>query len=128
MIGLHEAVRSARPLQGEVIVVKAGGELLEKASWLDALAADVAVLARLGVRVVVVHGGGPQLDRRAASLGLETRRVAGRRVTDPALIEAAVMEWRGRLSSLWVRALHRHGERAIGLAGFDGELVRAVRR
>lgn len=128
MIGLREALPRVRELQGSVLVVKAGGDLLGKDSWRDALAADVAALARLGIRVVLVHGGGPQLDAVAEQLNLPTERVAGRRITSKALLDAAIMEWRGRLSAQWVNAVQRQGERAIGLAGYDGQLLVATRR
>lgn len=128
MIGLREAMAHVRRLQGETVVVKLGGALLERPVWVEAVADDLAVLAGVGVRIVVVHGGGPQLDARAEALDLPTRRVAGRRVTDPALIDAALLEWRGRLSSMLVRAIQAKGASAIGLAGMDGGLVEAVRR
>lgn len=128
MIGLREAMGHVRRLQGETVVVKVGGALLDREPWVEALADDLAVLAGVGVRLVVVHGGGPQLDARAEALGIPSQRVAGRRVTDPALVEAALLEWRGRLSSLLVRSIQAHGANALGLAGLDGRLVTASRR
>lgn len=127
VVTLLEAVPWLRAYGGQTFVVKAGGELLE-GELLDGLARDVAVLARLGVGVVLVHGGGPQLDRAAAARGVPTERVAGRRITSPALIALAIAEWRGTLSAAIVSAIRRQGEEAVGLAGFDGGLVTASRR
>ncbi|MEZ4237972.1 MAG: acetylglutamate kinase [Myxococcota bacterium] len=127
VIGLLEAVPWLRAYGGQTFVVKAGGELLE-GDALVGLARDVAVLARLGVGVVVVHGGGPQLDRAAAAADVRTERVAGRRITSPALIALAIASWRGTLSAAIVRAVRDHGEDAVGLAGYDGALVSASRR
>lgn len=128
VIGLLDAIPYLRAYSGQTFVIKAGGELLQEPRWRDAIARDLAVLHRLGVGVVLVHGGGPQLDAAAGRLGVDNRVVAGRRVTSPELLEAAIMEWRGRLSMAWVTALQANGERAVGLAGMDGGLIRAERR
>jgi acetylglutamate kinase len=128
VIGLLEAVPWLRAYAGHTFVVKAGGELLDDPRWLDGLARDVAVLHRLAVRMVVVHGGGPQLDRAAEQAGVGSERVAGRRITTPALIALAVAAWRGTLSAAVVEAVARQGEVAVGLAGYDGGLVTAARR
>jgi acetylglutamate kinase len=128
VIGLLDAIPYIRAYSGQTFVVKAGGELLDDARWRDGIARDLAVLHRLGIQVVLVHGGGPQLDAAAAKAGLETKTVAGRRVTSLALVDAAVAEWRGRLSMKWVTALQAHNERAIGLSGVDAGLIRAEKR
>lgn len=128
VIGLLEAMPWLRAYAGQAFVVKAGGELLDEPRWRDGLARDVAVLHRLGIQVVLVHGGGPQLDRAAERAGLDSARVAGRRVTSPELIELAVAEWRGRLSVGVVSAFARQGESAIGLSGVDAGIIRATRR
>jgi acetylglutamate kinase len=127
-IGLLAAMPYLRAYSGQTFVVKAGGELLQDPRWRDGIAMELGVLHRLGIKVVLVHGGGPQLDAAAAARGLESQTIAGRRVTSPELLDLAVAEWRGRLSLAWVKALHAAGERAIGLSGLDGGLLRAVRR
>jgi acetylglutamate kinase len=128
VISLLDAIPYLRAYAGRTFVVKAGGELLLDPRWTRAVARDVAVIHRLGIHVVLVHGGGPQLNAAAERMGIENRVVAGRRVTTPELLDAARMEWRGRLSLDWVSALAAEGERGVGLAGADGGLVRAVRR
>lgn len=127
-LGLLDAIPYLRAYAGQTFVVKAGGELLAESKSRAALARDIAVLHRLGVGVVVVHGGGPQLDAAAERLGVANDRVAGRRITSDALIEAAIMEWRGRISTSLVSALAVEGESAVGLCGLDGGLIRAKRR
>jgi len=128
ILGLLDAIPYVRAYKGQTFVVKAGGELLQEPRWRDGVARDIAVLHRLGIGVILVLGGGPQLDLAAERLELETVRVAGRRVTSPELIEAAVQEWRGTLSTAWVQALHRQGERAVGLSGVDAALLQADKR
>jgi acetylglutamate kinase len=128
MIELLDAIPYLRAYAGQTFVVKAGGELLLDAAWRDGIARDLAVLHRLGIDVVLVHGGGPQLDAAMAKAGIPVERVAGRRITSQAALDVAIREWRGACSAAWVSALARQGEHAVGLSGADGALVRANRR
>jgi acetylglutamate kinase len=128
MIQLLDAIPYLRAYAGQTFVVKAGGELLLDPAWRDGIARDLAVLHRLGVDVVLVHGGGPQLDAAMAKAGLPIERVAGRRITSRATLDVAIREWRGACSAAWVSALAKQGEQAVGLSGADGALVRANRR
>jgi acetylglutamate kinase len=127
-IELLDAVPYLRAYADQTFVVKVGGELIGDREQLDRVARDIAVLHRLSIGVVVVHGGGPQLDAITARLGLEVQRVAGRRITSPEVLEAAKMVFRGQLSLDLVSALIRQGERAAGLSGVDGGLINAKRR
>lgn len=127
-IQLLDAVPWLRRYAGATFVVKAGGDLVDRPEWRDGIARDVAALHRLGVRVVLVHGGGPQLDRAAAERGLAETKVAGRRVTSPELIVVAAEVWRGRVALQVVQALARQGERAASLCGAEAGMIRAVPR
>ena len=127
-ISLIEAVPYLRAYANQIFVVKVGGELMEDTELLNYMARDIAILHRLQIKVVVVHGGGPQLDRLTKQLGNEVTRVAGRRVTSPEVLDAAKMVFRGQLSLELVAALTKNGERAVGLCGADGVLVRARKR
>lgn len=125
---LLDAVPYARAYADQVFVVKLSGELLGDPAALRLIARDVAVLHRLRVAVVVVHGGGPQLDALCEQLGLEVERVAGRRVTSDEVLDAAKMVLRGQLNLDLVTALDTAGERAVGLSGVDAGIVTADRR
>jgi acetylglutamate kinase len=127
-IGLVDAIPYLRAYSRQIFVVKAGGEIFGDARWRDAVTSEIATLHRLGIRVVLVHGGGPQLDAAAARAGLVSEVVAGRRITGPELLDLAIAEWRGRLSTALVRSLAAAGERAIGLCGADAGVIRAKRR
>ena len=127
-IPLLSAVPYLRAYHDQTFVVKLGGELLADPAMLSKVARDVAVLHRLRVGVVVVHGGGPQLDAMTERLGLDVERVAGRRVTSPDVLEAAKMVFRGSLSIDLVSALAKAGEAAVGLSGAGGGLITARRR
>jgi acetylglutamate kinase len=128
VIQLLDAIPYLRAYAGQTFVVKAGGELMLDRTWLDGVARDLAVLHRLGIETVLVHGGGPQLDAALRHQDIPTERVAGRRITSSAALAAAIREWRGSCSTTWVSALARQGERAVGLCGADGGLIRAERR
>ncbi len=127
-LSLLDAVPYLRAYAGQRFVVKLGGELLADPTHRDRVSRDLAVLHRLNIGVVVVHGGGPQLDAMTARLGLPVERVAGRRVTSEEVLEAAKMVFRGQLSLDLVSALIGQGEKAVGLSGVDGGLVSADRR
>lgn len=127
-LDLLSAVPYIRAYSGQRFVVKLGGELLADAEALARVARDIAVLFRLGVGVIVVHGGGPQLDDLCTRLGLPVERIAGRRITSAAVLDAAKMVFRGRLNLDLVSALVAQGEKALGVCGADGRIVQAVRR
>ena len=127
-IDLLDALPWLRRYAGATFVIKAGGDLVDRPEWRDGIARDVAALHRLGVKVVLVHGGGPQLDRAASERGIAERKVAGRRVTSPELIVAAAEVWRGRVALEVVQALARQGEASVSVSGAEGGLIRAAVR
>ncbi|MEZ4320512.1 MAG: acetylglutamate kinase [Myxococcota bacterium] len=106
-----------------IVVVKAGGDLAANPEWAASVANDIAALHRDGHRVVLVHGGGPQLDDALAADGLPITKVAGRRTTPPEVLARAVQIWRGTLSVQWVTALREAGVAGVGLCGSDGGLL-----
>ena len=87
-----------RAYRDQVFVVKLGGEVLGEPDVLDQVTAQLALLSSLGIRLVVVHGGGPQASALSRRLGAEPRMVAGRRVTDDAALEVAKMVYAGQLN------------------------------
>lgn len=126
--GLKGALRYVRVYRGSTFVLKLGGEVLADAEALEDLAAQMALLGSLGIRLVVVHGGGPQVNELSRRLGFEPRLVAGRRVTDARSLEAVKMVCGGSLNVELVGALVRHGLRAVGLSGVDAGTLQATRR
>lgn len=110
------------------VVVKVGGEILQRPAELAAVAADVASLGRAGRRVVVVHGGGPQATALQRRLGLEPKLVGGRRVTDAATLDVMKMTLCGQVNVELCGALLAAGARPVGLHGASGPLIRAHRR
>ena len=125
---LLEALPYIRRFAGKVLVIKFGGHAMERDELKDAFAQDVALLKYVGMHPVVVHGGGPQIDAAVRQAGIEPRFVRGMRVTDTATMEIVEQVLAGHISGEIVALLNRHGARAVGLSGKDGELVVARKR
>ena len=125
---LKGAAPYVRLYKGKVFVVKAGGAVFADAAGTRMLIEQIAILHHLGVRVVLVHGGGPQLDEMQRSLGIEPRMVRGRRVTDERSIDVTTMVLNGSINTRILAACRELGVDAIGVPGVDAGLVRARRR
>ncbi|MGA0102279.1 MAG: acetylglutamate kinase, partial [Steroidobacteraceae bacterium] len=97
------ALRGAAPyvrlFKGKTFVVKAGGAVFADPAGTRALIEQIAILHHLGIKVVLVHGGGPQLDEMQRSLGIEPRMVGGRRVTDERSLDVTVMVLNGLINT-----------------------------
>lgn len=126
--GLKGALRYVRAYRDHVFVVKLGGEVLSDPDVRDHVAGQLSLLSSLSIRLVVVHGGGPQATALSRRLGQEPRMVAGRRVTDDAALEVAKMVYAGQLNVDLLAALREHKVQAVGLSGIDADLLTAHRR
>jgi acetylglutamate kinase len=102
------------------LVLKFGGELLEERSRMNAVVAAVAEIAASGVPLVVLHGGGKEIDAALATAGVEKRQVEGLRITDEATLEIVVAVLAGVVNTRFVAALLAAGTPAVGLTGADG--------
>lgn len=125
LLGAHPYIRLFR---GRTFVIKVSGAILADERARGAIAEDVALLHHVGIRVVLVHGGGPQLDAMCAKMDVKREVVAGRRVTDARTQELARMVFRGQLNTELVSAIAAQGVRAVGLSGGDGATILAHRR
>lgn len=126
--GLKGALRYVRAYRDRVFVVKLGGDVLSDPAILDGVSAQLGLLSSLGIRLVVVHGGGPQATALSRRLGVEPTIVAGRRVTDDSALDVAKMVYGGMLNTDLVAALREHRLQAVGLSGVDADLIQAKRR
>lgn len=113
---------------GEIVVLKYGGHAMTNSELAASFASDVAMLQRLGMRPVVVHGGGPQIGAMLKKMEIESTFVNGLRVTDEATMEVAEMVLAGSLNKKIASSISCAGGRAIGLTGRDDGLVRAVKK
>jgi acetylglutamate kinase len=128
---LVEALPYIRRFAGRTVVVKYGGNALAGTSEHDALsvfATDVVLMRLVGMRPVVVHGGGPQISELMDRLGKETEFKNGLRVTDAETVDIARMVLIGQVNPQIVSAINVHGDFAVGVSGEDGGLIRAAAR
>ncbi|RKY17458.1 MAG: acetylglutamate kinase [Planctomycetota bacterium] len=125
---LKQALPYMREHKGCTFVIKLGGELAARPETLASLAADLSLLVHVGIRVTLVHGGGPQATEMSRRLGLEPRLVDGRRVTDEATLDVAKMVFAGSINVDILSALRAQGVRAVGLSGVDGDILHVRRR
>lgn len=125
---LMEALPYMRRFMGKTIVVKYGGHAMTDASYQASFAADVVLLKHIGVRPVIVHGGGPQIEATLARIGKQSTFVDGRRVTDDETMDVVEMVLGGKLNREIVELVQQAGGRAIGLTGSDGGLLQVERQ
>jgi acetylglutamate kinase len=119
---LLEALPYIREFHGRTVVIKYGGAAMLDEGLREAFAKDVVLLKYVGLKPVIVHGGGPEITRYMERLDLEVRFHEGLRVSDAETVEVAKMVLVGKLNSEIVQRLNRHGQPAVGLAGEDGTL------
>ena len=126
------ALKSAAPYirmyKNKVFVIKAGGAVFSDEISTRALIEQVAILHQVGIKTVLVHGGGPQLDNLQATLGIETQMVNGRRVTDQRSIDVTAMVLNGLINTRILAICRQLDIEAIGLSGVDAGLIRAHKR
>jgi acetylglutamate kinase len=129
MIGaLRAAAPYIRLFKGKTFVIKAGGAVFGDQPMTRALIEQIAILHYLGVKVVMVHGGGPQLTEVTEALGVPTRMVQGRRVTDERSLDATSMVLNGLINTRILAFCRNLNIDAVGLSGVDAGLVRAHKR
>ncbi|MEJ0037104.1 MAG: acetylglutamate kinase [Gammaproteobacteria bacterium] len=126
------ALKSAAPYirmyKGKTFIVKAGGGVFADTDSTRVLMEQIAILHYFGVRVVMVHGGGPQVTELQNALGLETRMVQGRRVTDQKSIDVTAMVLSGLINTRILAICRQLDIDAVGVSGVDAGLIRAHRR
>jgi acetylglutamate kinase len=125
---LRSAAPYIRMYKGKTFVVKAGGGVFADPSAVRGLIEQIAILHYFGVRVVFVHGGGPQLTEITEALGVPTRMVQGRRITDQKAIDATAMVLNGLINTKLLAFCREMDIDAVGISGVDAGLIRAHKR
>lgn len=125
---LVEALPWLQQFAGALVVVKYGGNAMVDDDLKRAFAEDMVFLRQVGLRPVVVHGGGPQINAMLGRLGIESEFRGGLRVTTPEAMDVVRMVLTGQVSRELVGLLNAHGPYAVGLSGEDGALFQATRR
>lgn len=122
---LVHALPYIKKYTGKILVVKYGGNAMKSEELKDSVARDIVLLNLIGVKVVLVHGGGPEITEMLSKIGKETKFVGGLRVTDDETIEVAQMVLAGKINKSLVNLLECRGGSAIGLSGLDGHMIKA---
>ncbi|MEQ8975717.1 MAG: acetylglutamate kinase [Coleofasciculus sp. C1-SOL-03] len=122
---LSEALPYIQQFAGRTVVVKYGGAAMKDSSLKDKVIRDVVFLSCVGVRPVVVHGGGPEINSWLDKLGIEPQFKDGLRVTDAPTMDVVEMVLVGRVNKELVSLINRAGGLAVGLCGKDGNLIKA---
>jgi acetylglutamate kinase len=122
---LLEALPWIRRFYGKTIVIKYGGHAMGEEHLQESFAQDIVLMKYIGLNPVVVHGGGPQIGRMLKAMGKESRFVQGMRVTDSETMDVVEMVLGGKVNKEIVAGINRHGGKAVGLTGKDGQLITA---
>ncbi len=125
---LIEALPYIRRFAGKAVVIKYGGSAMSDAKLQGSFAVDVVLLKSIGLRPVVVHGGGPQIGATLERMGKSSSFVDGLRVTDDETMEVVEMVLGGKVNRGIVDLIQQRGGRAVGLTGSDGGMIRVTQR
>ncbi len=122
---LTQALPYIQKYYNKIIVVKYGGNAMTSDELREAVMGDIVLLSLIGIKVVLVHGGGPEITDMIAKVGKKTEFVDGLRVTDKETVDIVQMVLAGRVNKNLVNRLQHQGGKAIGLCGIDGHLLKA---
>jgi len=122
---LAEALPYIKKFYDKTIVIKYGGNAMTDETLKDSFARDVVLLKLVGMNPVVVHGGGPQINELLDKLGKKGEFIQGMRVTDEETMDVVEMVLGGQVNKEIVNLINRHGGKAVGLTGQDGNFIRA---
>lgn len=125
---LIEALPYIQKFAGKTVVIKYGGHAMLEQELKEDVMLDVLLLHSVGIRPVVVHGGGPEINAMLKKVGKESQFIRGLRVTDAETMEIAAMVLVGKLNTEIVSSLNRFGGKAVGLTGKDAQLLQAVKK
>jgi acetylglutamate kinase len=123
---LIQALPYIQDFRGQTFVVKYGGSAMRNPELLQNVIQNVLLLQLVGIRMILVHGGGPEIDTWLKKLGIEKRTEHGLRVTDEATMDVVEMVLAGRANKVLVAEIHKAGGKAVGLSGRDADLLKAV--
>jgi len=122
---LIEALPYIQTYEGKTFVIKYGGAVMTDENLKQTFAKDVTILRKIGVNIIIVHGGGKEITETATALGIDTKFVDGQRYTDEKTIEVVLMVLAGMINKEIVNLVNTNGGNAVGLCGVDNMLLRA---
>ena len=124
---LVESLPYIQRYEGKIFVIKYGGAAMADPDLNDTFAKDVTMLKKIGIRIVIVHGGGKEITNLAEQLGIATEFTNGQRYTDERMLDVVLMALAGKINTEVVRRINTNGGGAVGLSGVDNLLLRARR-
>ncbi|MZG54068.1 MAG: acetylglutamate kinase [Nitrospinae bacterium] len=124
---LLEALPFIKTFYGKTFVIKYGGNAMVSETLKDNFALDIVMMKYIGINPVIVHGGGPQIDKTLKALGIKSQFFEGQRVTNKETIDVVEMVLGGKVNKEIVSLINRHGGNAVGITGKDGDLIMAKR-
>ena len=124
---LTQALPYIKQYAGKTVVIKYGGNAMISEELKSAVMEDIVLLSTVGIHVVLVHGGGPEINAMLKKIGKESKFVGGLRYTDRETMDVVEMVLAGKVNKSLVQQLEQHGGRAIGLCGLDGGMIKAVK-
>ena len=125
---LIDALPYIQKYSNKIVVIKYGGNAMTNNELKDAVMTDIVLLSLVGIKVVLVHGGGPEISDMLKKLGVESRFINGLRYTDDATIDVVKMVLSGKVNKGLVQLLAQHKGSAVGLCGIDGEMILAEKK
>lgn len=125
---LIEALPYIRTYEGKVFVIKYGGAAMVNADLADEFAQDVTLLKKVGIKIVIIHGGGKEITEVGERLGISSTFIDGQRYTDEPMMEVVQMVLAGKTNKEIVRTINRHEGEAVGICGIDAGLLKVCRQ
>ncbi|MBQ7756893.1 MAG: acetylglutamate kinase [Oscillospiraceae bacterium] len=125
---LIDALPYIQKYHDKIVVVKYGGNAMTNEELKDCVMSDIVLLNAVGIKVVLVHGGGPEINAMLNRVGIESKFIGGLRYTDEETIEIVKMVLAGKVNKELVSHLQMHGGKALGLCGTDGEMIIAEKK
>ncbi|MGN1047563.1 MAG: acetylglutamate kinase [Eubacteriales bacterium] len=122
---LVHALPYIQKYNGKIVVIKYGGNAMTSEKLKDSVVRDIVLLSLIGVKPVLVHGGGPEITQMLSAVGKETKFVDGLRVTDKETVDIAQMVLAGKINKSLVNLIECSGGKSIGLSGLDGHMIKA---
>lgn len=125
---LIQALPYIQEYYGKVIVVKYGGNAMQHINLEEAVIKDIILMNCVGIKVVLVHGGGPDIDKMLKKIGKKSEFIKGLRYTDEETMDVVQMVLAGKVNKELVSLINKNGGKAIGLCGIDGSMIKAVKK
>ena len=125
---LMDALPYIQKYNGKIVVVKYGGNAMTSDVLKDGVMADLVLLSLIGVKVVLVHGGGPEINEQLHKIGKESQFIEGLRYTDQETMDVVQMVLAGKVNKSLVAHLEKSGGKALGLCGIDGSMLKAKKK